>query len=206
MESKPIENWEQKTAMFMKDRLIIDGHQVMMSWETPYMYKMVEMLHSHTSGDILEFGFGMGISASEIQRKGVKSHTIVEPHAEVYQKALEWKKHHPHSDIKLIHGFWQDIVEQLPQFDGIFFDTFSISNEDTDKKRFHFFKVASEKLLKADGALTFYYMNQRLELPYQDRLFNYFSKLKIERVDICPPPDCEYAEIENYTLSILAIK
>ncbi len=91
MESKPVVEWEMKPAVFLGDRLIIGGHQVMMSWEAPYMQKMVDILLGHTRGRILEVGFGMGISASRIQAMGVESHTIIEPHPEVFEKAIAWK-------------------------------------------------------------------------------------------------------------------
>ena len=206
MKSKPIPNWDKKTALYKEDRLLIDGHQVMMTWETPFMHKLAALLHSHTSGDILEIGFGMAISATEIQRLGVKSHTIIEPHPEVYERSLAWKKERPEANIAIINDYWQNIRDTLPRYDGIFFDTFSVTDEETDIKRFDFFKAASENLLKPNGVLTFYYMNSRLELSYQDQLFRYFSRVILERFDISPPPDCEYARIKNYTLCVLAIK
>jgi len=209
MNSKPFENWDKKKAIFEKDRLIIDGHQVMMDWETPYMHKMVKMLHEYSSGgDILEVGFGMGISATEIQRLGVKSHTIIEPHPDVYEKALQWKKSQNNTNIKIIKGFWQNVVNDLPLFDGIFFDTYSITEEESKVKRFHILEIASEKLLKKDGCITFYYLRSHLTKSYQYQIFNYYSKVILDKLEVCPPDDCEYAELDgkNYTPCILAIK
>jgi guanidinoacetate N-methyltransferase len=209
MQSQPYENWDKKHAIFEKDRLIIDGHQVMMDWETPYMHKMAKMLHEYScGGDILEIGFGMGISATEIQRLGVKSHTIIEPHPEVYEKAMQWKASQKNSQINIINGFWQNVVDDLPPFDGIFFDTYSVTEEESQVKRFHMLKVASEKLLKEGGCITLYYLRSYLTQAYQDQIFHYYSKVILEKLYVCPPDDCEYVELDgkNYTPCILAIK
>ena len=206
IKSKPIRNWDKKKAIFLDDRLLIGGYQVMMSWEKPLMHKMVEMLHSETQGDILEVGFGMGISATAIQSSGVKSHTIIEPHPEVYERALGWRKSYPDSKIDIVRGYWQNIVAELKFYDGIFFDTFTPSDRGAQIKRLHFFLVASEKLLKPSGALVFYHMSSKLEYSYQKQLFKYFSKVFIERFDIIPPEDCRYAHIKDHTLCIIAVK
>ena len=74
---------------FTSDRITIpartmgdpDGsvEEVMMSWESPIMEASAEWVCSG-GGDILEIGFGMGISASFIQQQNISSHTIVESH------------------------------------------------------------------------------------------------------------------------------
>ena len=42
-----------------------DKHQVMMEWEKPYMEACIDKLQP--KGDVLEIGFGMGYSATQIQ-------------------------------------------------------------------------------------------------------------------------------------------
>ena len=157
MKSTPIPDWQAKEATYTDDSLIIDGYQVMMDWETPIMHTMAAMLCEHADGDILEVGFGMGISATEIVRLGVKSYTVVEPHPEVYQRALKWKEEHADTNIRIVQGFWQSALDDLERFDGIFFDTFSATREEIDRKRFDFFQAASDRLLRPGGALTFFY-------------------------------------------------
>ncbi|MCF7861540.1 class I SAM-dependent methyltransferase [Candidatus Woesearchaeota archaeon] len=206
MISKPNPDWEKKDVVIKNDRLLIDGYQVMMRWETPYMHKMAEMLHAHSNNNILEVGFGMGISATKLQHLGLKTHTIIEPHPKIYNLALKWKRHYPKSNIMLINDYWQNIRDLLPKYDGIFFDTFSATTEEADLKRFDFFKTASEKLLKSNGALTFYYMKKNLELNYQDELLKSFSKIIIEPQELKSSPDCVYASVDKYVISILAIK
>ena len=53
-----------------------DFLQVMMAWEKPYMEACVDALKP--SGDVLEIGFGLGYSATQIQKYSPKSHTIIE--------------------------------------------------------------------------------------------------------------------------------
>ena len=59
-----------------KEILLQDNkHQVMMEWEKPYMEACIDKLQP--KGDVLEIGFGMGYSATQIQKYKPKSHTII---------------------------------------------------------------------------------------------------------------------------------
>ena len=181
----------------------------MMTWERPYMHEMVRLLHDHGSRDILEVGFGMAISADEIQRRGANRHTIIEAHPDVMARAREWRARRPDADIELIGGFWEDVVKEkeLGPFDGIFFDTYHFTQEEADQRKFQFFRVASERLLKPGGALTFCYFNEVLAHHYQRQLFQYFSRVVMVRMAIAPPPDADYLEdVSDGILCMLAIK
>ncbi|MBP0021781.1 MAG: class I SAM-dependent methyltransferase [Cyanobacteria bacterium SBLK] len=220
LKSAPLPNWSNEEAIYTEDRLLIGGHQVMMAWELPMMYKMVEMLRAHTSGDVLEIGFGMGISANKIQEMGFKSHTILEPHPQVYEKALAWKAERPDSDITIIQDYWQNLEDSLKQqYDGIFFDPYAPTREIAEREKFHFFRVAFEKWLKPNGATTLYNLNPHFEITYQDEIFTRFSKTILEKLSVDPTPDCDYTVIDmvpsedksqpsnyQYTLCILLIK
>lgn len=104
------------------DILLKDGDlQVMMEWEKPYMQACVDALKP--SGDVLEIGFGLGYSASHIQKYHPKSHTIIECDPTVIKKAQAWAKKHPH--VKIVKGFWQDQIGKLGVFDTIFFDDYT---------------------------------------------------------------------------------
>ena len=50
--------------------------QVMMAWEKPYMEACINKLKP--KGHVLEVGFGMGYSATQIQKFNPKSYTIIE--------------------------------------------------------------------------------------------------------------------------------
>ena len=109
---------------FGRDILLKDGFlQVMMEWEKPYMEACIDALKP--SGDVLEIGFGLGYSASQIQKYQPKSHTIIECEPDVIVKGKEWAKKYPNSKITFIQGLWQDKLKDLGTFDAIFFDDYS---------------------------------------------------------------------------------
>jgi guanidinoacetate N-methyltransferase len=94
---------------------------VMHRGESPLMKKFAET-GCINGGDILEIGFGMGISANYVQLNNIKSHTIIEIHPEIYNNAIEWAK--DKKNVKVILGSWETIIPTLQQkFDGILHDT-----------------------------------------------------------------------------------
>ena len=64
---------------------------IMMDCEHPIMSASAAYV-TEGGGDILEIGFGMGISANYIQSHSISSHTIIEPHPQMVEKAVEWSK------------------------------------------------------------------------------------------------------------------
>ena len=66
------------------------GYQVMMEWEKEYMQDLIKKLNPF--GDVLEIGFGLGISANFIQKYNIKSHTIIECNPTVIEKLKKWAK------------------------------------------------------------------------------------------------------------------
>lgn len=108
------------------DEIMMDdctnGDRVMHIGELSLMQKLANIV-TKNGGDILEIGFGMHLSADEIQSNpNVTSHTIIEVHPEIYQNALEWCKDKPNTKILL--GDW---IELLPisemKYDGVLHDT-----------------------------------------------------------------------------------
>ena len=76
--------------LFIDDKLIrvesdIEGYEVMNSWEHPLMKRHADIA-CQSGGNILEIGFGMGISANYIQSNNINSHTIVEIHPQILPK------------------------------------------------------------------------------------------------------------------------
>lgn len=106
---------------FGKDVLLKDHLQVMMEWEKPYMEACIETLKP--TGDVLEIGFGLGYSATAIQKFHPKSHTIIECDANVLKKAKAWAKQYP--NVTILEGTWQEILPTLGKFDSVFFDDYS---------------------------------------------------------------------------------
>jgi hypothetical protein len=76
-------------------------------------------------GHILEIGFGMNLSADAIQNRNVLSHTIIEIHPEIFEKAVEWSK--GKKNVKLVLGDWEDVIPKLnTKFDGVLHDAFGL--------------------------------------------------------------------------------
>ena len=63
-----------------------DKHQVMMEWEKPYMEACINKLQP--KGHVLEIGFGMGYSATQIQKFKPKSYTIKSKFNSLYWRVL----------------------------------------------------------------------------------------------------------------------
>ena len=93
---------------------------IMMDWEHPVMSASAAYI-TEGGGDILEIGFGMGISANYIQSHSISSHTIIEPHPQMVEKAVEWSS--GKSNVTIISQSWADVTGSLGRYDGIFYDT-----------------------------------------------------------------------------------
>jgi len=105
------------------DTQILDteiGWEVMSEWEDPIMVKHGEIV-TKNGGDILEFGFGMGISATHIQSHDINSHTIIEINDDVYERLLVWAEDKP--NVIPIKGDWADSIPDK-QYDAIFYDPY----------------------------------------------------------------------------------
>jgi len=108
-----------------KEMLIKDGRfQVMMEWERPYMEACIDALEP--KGDVLEIGFGCGYSSTHIQSYLPKSHTIIEYHPIVFEKAQEWAQ--SYENITLVQDTWQHALDSLGVFDSIFFDDYPLES------------------------------------------------------------------------------
>ncbi|QZA58363.1 hypothetical protein [Candidatus Rhabdochlamydia porcellionis] len=102
-----------------------DTFQVMMEWEKPYMQACIDELQPF--GDILEIGFGLGYSATHIQSYKPKSHTIIEYHPLIAQRARDFAKKYPH--VTIIEDTWQNALKDLGVFDCVFFDDYPLESQ-----------------------------------------------------------------------------
>ena len=59
--------FEPHQIAFSSSISVFDVEQVMMDWEAPLMQAHAQVV-CHNQGDILEVGFGMGISSTYIQQ------------------------------------------------------------------------------------------------------------------------------------------
>jgi cyclopropane fatty-acyl-phospholipid synthase-like methyltransferase len=99
--------------------------EVMMDWEDEIMSASAAYV-CQNGGDILEIGFGMGISANYIQSHSITSHTICENHSQIIPLALEWAQDKP--NVTIITSSWYDVKDTVGTFDGIFYDAFGDDN------------------------------------------------------------------------------
>ena len=147
---------QYKIDEYGKEILLQDNqHQVMMEWEKPYMEACIDKLQP--KGDVLEIGFGMGYSATQIQKYNPKSHTIIECDDTVISKAKK-------DGFDIVKGRWQDAIHNLGNFDFIFFDDHSYCDADNDidisidKDRLRLFiDVCINYHLNSNGLISFYY-------------------------------------------------
>jgi SAM-dependent methyltransferase len=191
--------WTRGEAAYDSSQLVIEGQQVMQDWERPLMKAMAEIV-AESHGDVLEVGFGMGISATHIQDLGVKSHTIIECNDGVIAEFERWRARYPERDIRLVRGKWQDVTDQLPVFDGVFFDTYPLSEEEFRETVIgsvtfaaNFVPVAA-RLLRPGGVLT-YYTNEidSFSRRHQRLVLEHFQSITLGVVKpLSPPPDCNY--------------
>ena len=186
---------------FLKDKILDENkREIMMEWETPIMKEHAKIV-TENGGDILEIGFGMGISAGYIQSHSINSHTIVENHPEIIPRAQAWASNK--SNVNIITGSWYDIRSNLSTYDGVFYDTFG----DDDWNQFG---VELPNLVKANAKATWWnnnseesnihniegvsyeainvnpptndYFNHEFGLTYIDNFLKYFSNYKTSNI------------------------
>jgi len=171
--------------IFSKNSIMKDNHIVMHDWEDLMMKKHAEVV-CQNGGDILEIGFGMGISADYIQSYDITSHTIIENDKKIYEKLLEWSKDKP--NVKTIFGDW---ITSLPEqkFDGIFRDTWG---EFLGKK---VFPLKILKVCKVGTIVTFFNNTNDKKTMYSKTFFK-DKNINFYKVDIKIPDYVNY--LPNY--------
>ena len=181
-----------------KDRynkdIIIDQHgfQVMMEWEKPYMEAIIKKLKP--SGDVLEVGFGLGYSASEIQKYKIKSHTIIEDNSTILKDLEKWAKKQSHK-VNIIKGTWQTTLKTLGKFDCIFFDDAPHDDhpDPDDTRLYGFYYQLLRKHVNKNARLSFY-----CEKPINETLAGaikqeHYVKWSVDFFKIKKPLNCTYA-------------
>jgi guanidinoacetate N-methyltransferase len=178
-----------------RDSADLKDDEIMENWQIPVMQEMAKVAcESH--GDILEIGFGRGISSEFIQELGVKSHTIVECNEAIIKRFDTWKESWPDRDIRLIKGRWQDSVELFEKYDGVFFHTYPLSSEElvqyvTMSATFaeHFFDTAAAHL--NPGGVFTYLTNEidSLSRAHQRALFKRFRSVGLKKLENLGVPE-----------------
>ena len=111
-----------------------------------------------------------------------------------------WKKNYPGRDIRIVYGKWQDVIDSLGEFDGIFFDTYPMSESEFTEYVInsvtfgeHFFEAAANHL--EEGGIFTYYSNEidSVSRRHQRALFEYFREISFSVCQpLLPPEDCNY--------------
>ena len=180
-------NWYVSQSLtFESDKITIDGvgDEVMMDWEHSIMSASAAYV-TEGGGDILEIGFGMGISAGYMHSHSINSHTIVENHPQIIPKAVEWATNK--SNVTIVSQSWYDVRNSLGQFDGVFYDTYG---DDNAKQ----FSSSLSTLTKSGTKVTW----------WQVRSNNRSNWHNIENVTYEPisinPPENSYFNLTTYYL------
>jgi protein arginine N-methyltransferase 2 len=174
-------NYTERTLIFEENKIyfideVNEEQQVMMNWEDGLMKKHADYVCTN-GGDILEIGFGMGISANYIQQNNPASHTIVENHPQIIVKAKEWAQ--GKSNVTIIEGSWIDNLSQLSEYDGVFYDTYGDTDLDS-------FGEHLPSLVKEGGVATWW--NSKGET---ENVFG-IEGVAYEHVDISAPDNNYY--------------
>lgn len=177
---------------YSRSELLVGGIQVMQDWERPIMHALAKEAASN-AGHVLEVGFGMGISADYLIQAGCSQYTVIEPHPAVLEQLRTWAQMQA-IPVKVVEGFWEDVIDNLPTFDGILFDTYPVSESETHQKVYLSFIPKASKHLRPGGIFTFYTgYPDSLPSEHTKLLKEHFSKVEFYHVTkLKLPLDCQY--------------
>ena len=197
------DKWITAKANISGGKLEILGHPVMEDWEKPYMTELATIA-TRNGGNVLEIGFGLGLSASCIQKKDVYRHYIVEANYDVFLQLLEFSKS-ASSKVIPIFGFWQDIVPQLQSdsFDGILYDPYPTNYDEYRLAEFNFIFHA-QRLLKPGGMFTYYTCLEESSDDFVEMVKEAgFRSGGGYSIDVQPSADCKYWSKKRIFVPIL---
>jgi amino acid adenylation domain-containing protein len=191
----------------------LSEQEILEDWHLPLMKSMARAV-TESHGNILEIGFGRGLASSFIQACGVKSHTIIECNDSVIRRFFEpWRARLPDRDIRLARGKWQDVIETLGEFDGIFFQTYPLNEREFAEYLSrsvvfaeHFFPIAARHL-RPGGAFTYLtHEIDSLSRRHQRLILQHFSSLSmsVERLQL--PADCKDLWWSDSMVVVKAVK
>jgi guanidinoacetate N-methyltransferase len=197
------DEWRDMPATLTESELIIGGWQVMQAWELPLMKVLADIV-TERGGDVLEVGFGMGISATQIIRNGCRTYTAIEANLDVVERARRWGEEQP-VPVEIVASFWQDIVDTWAaegrQFDAILFDTYPLEEAERNRNHYPFIPKASA-LLRPGGVLT-YYSDETIDFrpEHLQLLLSHFDEVTLHKVTgLEPYPGTEYWQEDHMVI------
>jgi len=174
-----------QSLTFTDHSILLEGNhtpEIMMDWEDTLMSASAAYV-CENGGDILEIGFGMGISATYIQSHSINSHTIIEPHPQIITKAKEWAV--DKSNVTIIEGKWYDVKDTLSTYDGVFYD----ASFDDD---IYYFRGVLPSLMKEGGKATWWN-------PISDEdNWHGFTNVTYDVYDVNPPTNQYFTHLKYY--------
>lgn len=203
----------EPAALHDRTHLDLADQEIMEDWQIPVMRAMAQAV-TDTHGDVLEIGFGRGVASSLIQECGVRSHTVVECNEHIITGFHAWKSGFPGEDICLIEGKWQEVTDRFALYDGIFFHTYPLNEEEFAEQvaqsvtfAAHFFPTAAGHL--REGGRFSYLTNEAdsLSRGHQRLLFEYFSRFTLSQVKgLAVPDDSRDAHWSDEMVIVQAIR
>ena len=195
-----------------RTQAVLSDQEIMEDWQVPIMEAMARIV-TESRGDVLEIGFGRGISSEMIQNHQVRSHTIVECNDAIVDRFHKWKENHKDRDIRMVHGLWQDVIDELACFDGIFFHTYPLNEDEymnyvNGSVTFaeHFFETAVKHLHPGGGFTYFSNEIDSLSREHQRLILKHFSSFSVEIVKLNVPDDVKDTWWANSMVVIKAVK
>ena len=159
-----------------------DTWEVMMDWEDSLMSASAAYI-CEGGGDILEIGFGMGISAGYVQQHTINSHTIIENHPDIISRAQAWAA--DKSNVTIVEGDWYSVKDTLSTYDGLFLDTWGDQHMSE-------FSASLSPLMKVGGKATWWNSMTGSE--------NYYNipSVTYDIHNVTPPPNCYFNYNQYY--------
>ena len=185
----------ESLAIDDRTQKILPPDEIMEDWQIPVMKAMAEAAAAQ-HGDVLEIGFGRGISSTFLQDFGVRSHTIVECNDAIVDDFHKWKQKYGDETIQLLHGKWQDVLNGQTQYDAVFFHAYPLDAKEhveyvVQSPTFaaHFFPIAAQQL--RDGGVFTYLTNESdsLSRGHQRLLLQHFREFSLSIVGPLDIPD-----------------
>lgn len=121
------DQWIDSELTKKEDGYYIEGENECVLYHHEYksIKKGVELIcKEYKFESVLELGFGLGWTATEFQKQGIKRHVIIEPNKGIYEKALEWNKDY---NAEILNMFsWE--YEPKEKFDLVYDDVLEFGN------------------------------------------------------------------------------
>jgi len=189
--------------------LYINNLSIVEAWERPIQEQLAKSVCIGDHLEILEIGYGLGLSTRTVHTYCPKSHILIEAHPDIAKNA---KLELPNS-TSIIVAFWEDAVKWFKDeiFDGIIFDSYpfaAVPYNGTTDSTFEFIKDFLQKggrVLKKGGRLAFLDFSCKVHTisKFKDICEERFSAFTAISVPLSIPKQCTYASGNSGNIIVL---